>query len=81
MAGLALLLVNFRCIARENWSKLMKWYDLVAPLYDIAGTAWYYRLMRQEPVRQLRLAPGQTVLDVACSTGRSDYDARPRFIP
>ncbi len=47
----------------------MNWYDLISPLYDISGTSWVYRPMRQETIRQLRLAPGQTVLDVACGTG------------
>lgn len=47
----------------------MKLYDLIAPFYEIAGTARYYRPMGREAVRQLRLTPGQTVLDVACGTG------------
>lgn len=47
----------------------LNWYDLISPLYDISGTAWVYRPMRRETIRQLRLAPGQTVLDVACGTG------------
>ncbi|MFQ5858111.1 MAG: class I SAM-dependent methyltransferase [Anaerolineae bacterium] len=47
-----------------------RWYDLIAPLYDLAITGVYTRA-RKATVRQLRLAPGQTVLDVACGTGEN----------
>ncbi len=45
----------------------MGWYDFISPLYDIgaAGSGG----PRREAVAQLRLQPGDTVLDVACGTG------------
>jgi len=46
------------------------WYDRIARLYDpvILGS---YNRARKSTVRQLRLEPGQTVLDVACGTGEN----------
>lgn len=43
------------------------WYDRIAPLYDL-GTSGSSR-PRREAVAQLRLEPGDTVLDLACGTG------------
>ena len=48
----------------------VRWYDLVAPLYD-PGTLGVYRRAREMTIGQLRLDPGQTVLDVACGTGEN----------
>ena len=45
----------------------MSWYDFISPLYDI-GSAGSGR-PRREAVAQLRLSPGDTVLDLACGTG------------
>ena len=47
-------------------------YRLFAPFYDILpGGLTFNRRLRQEAVRHLRLAPGQTVLDTGCGTGLS----------
>ena len=48
----------------------VRWYDLVAPLYD-PGTLGVYTRAREMTIGQLRLDPGQTVLDVACGTGEN----------
>ena len=45
----------------------MGWYDLISPLYDIGATG--SGRPRREAVAQLRLKPGDAVLDVACGTG------------
>ncbi|HBY96260.1 MAG TPA: hypothetical protein DEP84_20285 [Chloroflexi bacterium] len=47
-----------------------RWYNLIAPLYDLAVTGVYTRA-RRATARQLRLEAGQTVLDVACGTGEN----------
>ena len=46
----------------------MKWYDLVAPVYDGAVRSLYLPY-RQNAVRSLRLQPGLTVLDLGCGSG------------
>ena len=45
----------------------MSWYDFISPFYDIgsAGSGG----PRRQAVAQLRLSPGDTVLDLACGTG------------
>ena len=45
----------------------MSWYDLIAPLYDIGATG--SGRPRRDAVAQLRLEPGDVVLDIACGTG------------
>lgn len=47
-----------------------RWYDRIAWLYDpfILGS---YNRARRATIRQSRLEPGQTVLDVACGTGEN----------
>ena len=45
----------------------MSWYDFISPLYDIGATG--SGRPRREAVAQLRLEPGNTVLDIACGTG------------
>ena len=45
----------------------MSWYDLISPLYDIGATG--SGRPRREAVAQLRLEPGDAVLDIACGTG------------
>lgn len=47
-----------------------RWYDLVAPLYDLAIRGVYTR-PRRATSQQLRLEAGQAVLDVACGTGEN----------
>lgn len=46
----------------------VRWYDRVAPLYDPVVLGVYTRA-RRRTFQQLRLARGQTVLDLACGTG------------
>ncbi len=45
----------------------MSWYDFISPFYDIGATG--SGGPRREAVAQLRLQPGDTVLDIACGTG------------
>lgn len=45
----------------------MGWYDLIAPIYDLGATG--SGGPRREAVAQLRLQPGDRVLDIACGTG------------
>ena len=45
----------------------MSWYDLISPLYDIGATG--SGRPRRDAVAQLRLEPGDVVLDIACGTG------------
>jgi demethylmenaquinone methyltransferase/2-methoxy-6-polyprenyl-1,4-benzoquinol methylase len=46
----------------------MKWYDIIAPIYDKAIRSLYLPY-RQKVVQSLQLQPGQTVLDVGCGSG------------
>ena len=46
----------------------MKWYDMVAPLYDRAISRTY-QPFRQVAVQALGLRSGLTVLDIGCGTG------------
>lgn len=46
----------------------MKWYDLVAPLYDRAIRSIYLPY-RRVAVQALHLRPNLTVLDIGCGTG------------
>jgi S-adenosylmethionine-diacylgycerolhomoserine-N-methlytransferase len=46
----------------------MKWYNLVAPLYDRAINSTYLPY-RQLAIRTLHLEPGLSVLDIGCGTG------------
>jgi ubiquinone/menaquinone biosynthesis C-methylase UbiE len=48
--------------------KWLKWYDLVAPLYDRAISSTYLPY-RQVAVQTLHLQPGLTVMDIGCGTG------------
>lgn len=48
----------------------VRWYNLVAPLYDIAVHGIYTHA-RRETARQMHLRPGLTILDVACGTGEN----------
>lgn len=46
----------------------MKWYDIIAPIYDKAIRRLYLPY-RQKIVQSLQLQPGQTVLDIGCGSG------------
>jgi len=46
----------------------MKWYDIIAPIYDKAIRSLYLPY-RQKVVESLQLQAGQTVLDVGCGSG------------
>jgi len=46
----------------------MKWYDLIAPVYDRAIRSLYLPY-RQKAVQALHLQPGLTVLDLGCGSG------------
>jgi S-adenosylmethionine-diacylgycerolhomoserine-N-methlytransferase len=46
----------------------MKWYDLVAPIYDRTISRAYLPY-RQIAVQTLHLQPGHTVMDLGCGTG------------
>jgi len=46
----------------------MKWYDLIAPIYDKAIRSLYLPY-RRKVVKSLQLEPGQTVLDLGCGSG------------
>jgi ubiquinone/menaquinone biosynthesis C-methylase UbiE len=46
----------------------MKWYDIIAPLYDRAISITYLPY-RQIAVQALHLRPSLTVLDIGCGTG------------
>lgn len=46
----------------------MKWYDIIAPIYDKAIRSLYLPY-RQKLIQALQLQPGQTVLDVGCGSG------------
>lgn len=47
-------------------------FDTIAPRYDLVNRVMTFRMdvgWRRETVRSLRVAPGSTVIDVACGTG------------
>jgi ubiquinone/menaquinone biosynthesis C-methylase UbiE len=46
----------------------MKWYDLIAPVYDRAIQKRYFTY-RQAAVQALHPSPRHTILDIACGTG------------
>jgi demethylmenaquinone methyltransferase/2-methoxy-6-polyprenyl-1,4-benzoquinol methylase len=46
----------------------MKWYDIIAPIYDKAIRSLYLPF-RQKVIHSLQLQPGQTVLDIGCGSG------------
>ena len=69
-AGIAAFMWKLRRILPSP-SYPQSWYNAFAHVYDYIGTTWFYRPMRQETIRQLRLAPGHTVVDVACGTGQN----------
>jgi len=48
----------------QNWAKV---YDWLTPIYILGNE----KRLRKETIGSLRLQPGQTVLDIACGTGRN----------
>ena len=46
----------------------MKWYDIMAPIYDKAIRSLYLPY-RQKLIQSIQLQPGQTVLDLGCGSG------------
>jgi len=48
----------------QNWAKVYEW---LTPIYLLGNE----KRLRQETIAFLHLQPGQTVLDVACGTGRN----------
>ena len=46
----------------------MKWYDIIAPIYDKAIRKLYLPY-RQKVIKSLQLQSGQTVLDLGCGSG------------
>ena len=46
----------------------MKWYDIIAPIYDKAIRSLYLPY-RQKLIQSLQLQPGQTALDIGCGSG------------
>lgn len=50
--------------AYQNWAKV---YDWLTPIYLLGNE----KRLRRETIGRLHLQPGQTVLDIACGTGRN----------
>lgn len=48
----------------QNWAKV---YDWLTPIYILGNE----KRLRRETIGSLHLQPGQTVLDIACGTGRN----------
>jgi ubiquinone/menaquinone biosynthesis C-methylase UbiE len=48
----------------QNWAKV---YDWLTPIYLLGNE----KRLRKETIASLHLRPGQTVLDIACGTGRN----------
>ena len=48
----------------QNWAKV---YDWLTPMYLLGNE----KRLRRETIDRLHLQPGQTVLDIACGTGRN----------
>ena len=48
----------------QNWAKV---YDWLTPIYLLGNE----KRLRRETIASLHLQPGQTVLDIACGTGRN----------
>lgn len=56
----------------------MKWYDIIAPIYDKAIRSLYLPY-RQKVIKSLELHPGQTVLDLGWSTFLRTQISRERY--
>jgi len=48
----------------QNWAKV---YDWLTPIYLLGNE----KRLRKKTIGSLHLRPGQTVLDIACGTGRN----------
>jgi len=56
----------------EKVAAVRSMFDAIAPRYDLVNRIMTFRMdvgWRRRTVRDLRLAPGSTVLDLACGTG------------
>src|SRR5437899_2552397 len=60
-------------VMNDEWKRrsLAALYSLGAPVYDFACRVLFYEKARARAVSLLQLQEGQTVLDVACGTGRN----------
>ena len=56
----------------EKVTAVRSMFDAIAPRYDLVNRIMTFRMdvgWRRRTVRELRLAPGSRVLDLACGTG------------
>ena len=56
----------------EKVRAVREMFDTIAPRYDLVNRVMTFRMdvgWRRRTIRELRLAPGSTVLDLACGTG------------
>lgn len=56
---------------QENQIKATKYYDKFASIYDWVSSKPYYSKPREFAIKQLNLAPHQTVLNIPCGTGQN----------
>jgi len=56
--------------AQAPLGRVLRRYKRLAPVYELAlGERLLYARARRQAIQLLRLAPGSTVVDVACGTG------------
>ncbi len=49
----------------------ISYYDKFSKVYDWLSPKWYYHNARNHAIQQLRLKPGQMVLNIPCGTGQN----------